>query len=189
MRLMPAVLFLAVGISSCRKTPHRVFIPPPPAPIAIVNRDLPVIPAPQFDARFPPAEVPAYPTPAPPVLPPPPPPRPATATQPPRPAPSAPVATIPEPVPIVPAPKLGQVFTEAQSRDYNRNLNESLERVRQALAFLAAKSLSQDQMETVSRITNFQKQAEQAREQDLVTAVNLARRADVLAQDLLKRLP
>jgi len=32
-------------------------------------------------------------------------------------------------------------------------------------------------------------QAEQTREQDLVTAVNLARRADLLAKDLLERLP
>jgi hypothetical protein len=41
----------------------------------------------------------------------------------------------------------------------------------------------------VGRIQTFQKQAEQARELDLVTAVNLARRADLLAQDLIKRLP
>ena len=31
--------------------------------------------------------------------------------------------------------------------------------------------------------------ASEAREQDLVTAVNLARRADLLAKDLLERLP
>jgi len=34
-----------------------------------------------------------------------------------------------------------------------------------------------------------QKQAEQARQEDLLTAVSLARRADQLAQDLLGRLP
>ena len=33
------------------------------------------------------------------------------------------------------------------------------------------------------------KQAEQARQEDLVTAVSLARRADLLAQDLLNHLP
>jgi hypothetical protein len=41
----------------------------------------------------------------------------------------------------------------------------------------------------LNRIQTFQKQAEQARDADLVTAVNLARRADLLAQDLIKRLP
>ncbi len=42
---------------------------------------------------------------------------------------------------------------------------------------------------SANRIRTFQKQAEQAREQDLVTAVSLARRAEVLAQDLVGRLP
>jgi hypothetical protein len=39
------------------------------------------------------------------------------------------------------------------------------------------------------RIRTLQKQAEQARQEDLVTGVNLARRADQLAQDLHNRLP
>jgi hypothetical protein len=68
-------------------------------------------------------------------------------------------------------------------------LDESLDRVRRALALVAGKPLSRDLTDMVGRIQNFQRQAEQARESDPVTAVNLARRADLLAQDLLKRLP
>jgi hypothetical protein len=54
---------------------------------------------------------------------------------------------------------------------------------------VAGKSLNGEQSEIADRIRTFEKQAEQAREQDLVTAVNLAKRADLLAQDLLQRLP
>jgi hypothetical protein len=57
------------------------------------------------------------------------------------------------------------------------------------LAKLDGKRLSPEQMETANRIRTFRKQAEQAREQDLVTAVSLAKRADLLAKDLLERLP
>ena len=62
-------------------------------------------------------------------------------------------------------------------------------RVKKALNNLAGKKLNPEQTEVVNRIRTFQVQAEQAREQDLVTAVSLARRADLLAKDLLGRLP
>jgi hypothetical protein len=92
--------------------------------------------------------------------------------------------------PDAPAPpQLGQIFTPDQTREYNRTLNESLERVRKALAVLGGKNLNAEQSEIANRIRTFERQAEQAREQDLVTAVSLARRADLLAQDLLDRLP
>ena len=86
-------------------------------------------------------------------------------------------------------PRLGQIFTAEQVREYNRSLDENLDRVKKALNNLAGKKLNPEQTEVVNRIRTFQVQAEQAREQDLVTAVSLARRADLLAQDLLKRLP
>jgi hypothetical protein len=54
---------------------------------------------------------------------------------------------------------------------------------------LDRKPLTREQIDIRNRIRTFQKQAEQAREQDLVTAVSLARRADLLAKDLLERLP
>jgi hypothetical protein len=57
------------------------------------------------------------------------------------------------------------------------------------LAAAASRKLTADQDSLVVRIRTFVMQAEQAREQDLVTAVSLARRADLLAQDLAGRLP
>jgi len=64
-----------------------------------------------------------------------------------------------------------------------------LDRVARELAIVEGKNLTADQKETAERIRTFRKQAEQAREQDLLTAVSLARRADLLAKDLLERLP
>ena len=62
-------------------------------------------------------------------------------------------------------------------------------RVDRALLDLAKKNLASADRDTVDLIRSFQTQARQAREQDLVTAVGLAKRADVLAKDLLGRLP
>jgi hypothetical protein len=64
-----------------------------------------------------------------------------------------------------------------------------MERVKRALTMVAGKNLTAEQKDIAERVQTYMKQAEQAREQDLVTAVNLARRADLLAKDLLERLP
>lgn len=121
------------------------------------------------------------------------------APEPPKPRPAAKkgsVATSP-PKAIAPSaqppeqpapPKLAQIFTADQLRAYHRTLDESLDRVRKALAMIAGKTLNAEQTEIANRIRTFEKQAELARDQDLVTAVSLARRADLLAQDLLQRL-
>jgi hypothetical protein len=165
----------------------RVFIPPPPPPKPV---------------KEPPPELPAAPQAAMvlvslPVLTPPsgsvvvelgpPPPAPVK-----RPTPAPPKvqanAPLPEPPTVVP-PKLGQMFTPAQAREYNQTLAESFARVDSALARLEGRQLTADQSQTADRIRTFRKQAEQARENDLVTAVSLARRADLLAKDLLGRLP
>jgi hypothetical protein len=121
-----------------------------------------------------------------PVLPPPPP---APQRRPPVVATPRPLPPPPEPTEPAPSPRLGQIFTADQSRDYNRALDESLTRVRMVLAAAASRKLTADQDSLVVRIRTFVMQAEQAREQDLVTAVSLARRADLLAQDLAGRLP
>jgi hypothetical protein len=81
------------------------------------------------------------------------------------------------------------MFTPAQEREYNQTLAESFARVDSALARLEGRQLTADQIRTADRIRTFRRQAEQAREQDLVTAVSLARRADLLAKDLLGHLP
>jgi len=109
--------------------------------------------------------------------------RPAPVAPAPKPLPQGPVA--PEPV----APKLAQMLTPEEQRENTRTLDESLDRVNRALLIVEGKNLTGDQKEIAERIRTFRKQAEQAREQDLLTAVSLARRADLLAKDLLERLP
>jgi hypothetical protein len=89
----------------------------------------------------------------------------------------------------VAAPKLAQILTPEESRRNTQELEQYVESVRRALAKLMGKNLNAEQKVTAQRIQTFLTQAEQAREQDLVTAVNLARRADLLAKDLLERLP
>ena len=188
-RLLPVILALSFGSTSCwfrKSPPPRVFVPPPPVArprVATAQPELP--PPPEIDlpedatvtggipAAMPPTEAP--------------PPAPPRRTPPPVRVNAQPPAAVPPEV--QPTPRLGQIFTAEQLRDYNRAVDESLDRVRRVLGSVAGRNLNPELSEIVSRIQTFQKQAEQAREQDLVTAVNLARRADLLAQDLVKRLP
>ena len=187
--LCAALLIVAISLSSasCMRRHVKAFVPPPARPRpAFVPPPQPQLPnAPQIEEALQEPEIPFPEAEADfPSLPPPPaPPRrpPVVAT--PRPAPPPPV---PEPAP---SPRLGQIFTADQSREYNRALDESLNRVRAVLAAAANRRLTPDQDGVVVRIKTFVMQAEQAREQDLVTAVNLAKRADLLAQDLAGRLP
>ena len=189
LRLLPLILALSLGSTSCwfsKSPPPKVFVPPPPVARPPVATTEPVLPAPPeielpeeatvtegIPAAMPPAEAP--------------PPAPPRRTPPPvRATTQPPVTTPPE---VQPAPRLGQIFTAEQLRDYNHAVDESLDRVRKVLGSVAGRNLNPELTEIVGRIQTFQKQAEQAREQDLVTAVNLARRADLLAQDLVKRLP
>jgi len=187
-RLLFVVLALSVGSSSCwfHKSP-RAFVPPPPRPAAPAPNQPELPPQPPVAADVPAAQ-PTDPSSTALQLPeiqPPPAPRPrrGVVTAAPKPASPAPPQSTEAP------PKLGQIFTPDQLREYNRVLEESLDRVRKALAVVAGKNLNAEQGEIANRIRTFQRQAEQAREQDLVTAVSLARRADLLAQDLLGRLP
>jgi len=186
------VVALASGASSCwfqKSKPVRVFVPPPAKPRPAVATQIPELPSPpdiEAEGAYPNLPFPfpdessttmpeAGPPPAVPRRPPPP--RTVAAPQPPP---------MPEPVP---APRLGQIFTAEQLREYNRSIDDSLERVKKVLAMVAGRSLNAELTAILNRIQTFQRQAEQARESDLVTAVNLARRADVLAQDLITRLP
>jgi hypothetical protein len=186
-RLFPLLLVLSLGSTSCWfRKPPRAFVAPPAQPKPVIIATPPEVPAaPEIDADATATLPPDLPNSMPSAPPPPPAPprRPATAAAPRTAPPPAPPPETP------PLPKLGQIFTAVQLREYNQALDQSLERVRKALAIAGGKNLNANQSEIVNRIRTFQKQAEQAREQDLVTAVNLARRADLLARDLLERLP
>jgi len=191
-RLMIGIFALSLASSSClrQKTQARAFTPPPVRAQPTVPDVAPKLPeAPQIavDAAsiVPPllpetpdltAEIPDAPKRV--AR------RPAPAVAAPKPAAQGPVA--PE-TPVT--PQLAQIFTPEELRENTRALDESLDRVNRALVSLEGKNLSPEQKEIAERIRTFRKQAEQAREQDLLTAVSLARRADLLAKDLLERLP
>jgi len=189
LRLIPFILALSLGSTSCwfrKSTPPKVFVPPPPAArpsVATTQPELP--PPPDIDMPEDATVTGGIPATMPPTEPPPR--TPPRRIPPPVRATTQPPAQIPPDPP--PAPRLGQIFTAEQLREYNRLVDESLDRVRRNLSRVAGRSLNPELTQIVSQIQTFQRQAEQAREQDLVTAVNLARRADLLAQDLIKRLP
>jgi len=106
-----------------------------------------------------------------------------------------PVANIPKPqpapseTPSAPALRLSQILTPEELRRNTQDLEKYTESVKSRLAKVAGKSLTAEQKDIAERVQTYLTQAEQARDQDLVTAVNLARRADLLAKDLVDRLP
>jgi hypothetical protein len=174
------------GLSSCAHKVPRAFNPPPVA----AKAPEPIPPPPEIasppEVAFEPA---VYDFPLQtdsgsqfPVLPPP------------RPA-RAPVANIPKPppapeeTPSAPALRLSQILTPEESRRNTQELDQYTESVKRALTRVAGRNLTPEQKDIAERVQTYLTQAEQAREQDLVTAVNLARRADLLAKDLLGRLP
>ncbi len=187
--LGPLVLLAALAdTEGCWFRRHRTFTPPP-APAATEPQSPPAIPPPP-EVTPEPGKPPAVPAEQLPQVE-----APKPKTRPPQSQPSRPAAqaetspsTPPAPAPAAPPPRLGQIFTPEQVRDYNRQLDDSLARVRSVLGVAEKRRLTGEQADMVNRIRTFQRQAEQVREQDLVTAVNLASRADLLARDLLAQL-
>jgi hypothetical protein len=189
------VLALSLASTSClrpQKNPPRAFTPPPTKIWGAVPNTIPTLPqappiAPDEASVAPPQlpdmtpetfpEVPEAPK------------RVTThRATPPVVAPKPPAIATPAESPPAP-PRLAQLYTAEEQREHARTLDETMERVNRSLASIEGKNLTQEQKEQVERIRTYQKQAEQAREQDLLTAVSLARRADLLAKDLLERLP
>ncbi len=184
------VLAGSLAASGClfgsKTKPPRVFVPPP------VSAKLPPEPAPAPELPPPPGVNPPVESgttvagtgelPSPPA----PPPKPTPPAKPPKP-PEETTATVTTPAPAPPRP--AQIFSPEEQRAYSKQFDESMDRVKTALGQLEGKSLTAEQRDVVKQIRTFQIQAEQAREADLLTAVNLARRADLLAKDLLGRLP
>jgi hypothetical protein len=183
--------FVALGLmgsSGCfiKKQPS-VFTPPPPQAKPKVA-ETPTLADPPLIAGDPESTLPVTPNSVP-EAPAPPKPVPQPKKQPVATAPPKPTAT-PTPDQPDPPPSLAPIFTNEERREYNKSIDDSLEHVRRDLAALAKKNLNPDQQKEINLISTFQKQAEQAREaQDLTTAVNIAKRAEVLAADLLSRFP
>jgi hypothetical protein len=175
------------GMTSCgfHKAP-RAFSPP----FVTAKAPAPILPAPEIAAPpelafepvvfdFPRQTDPGSRFPAPP---------PARATR-------APVANLPKPqpapneTPAAPALRLSQTLTPEEFRRNTQDLEKYTESVKSLLAKVTGKKLTADEKDIAERVQTYLTQAEQARDQDLVTAVNLARRADLLAKDLVARLP
>ena len=181
---------LSLGLSGCWFGKKTTAIPPPPA--AQPKQVPPVKPPEQPQPEQKPLPMPPSPEikepaqitlPAPQKTPPRPPAR--KRTPPPAPPQAPPPAEQP-PVQSSPPPQLGEILSDAQRRQYEADYAQSLSRARSALQQTSGKSLSPTQKETVGRIQTFIQQAEESKGKDLATALQLARRADVLGQDLLK---
>jgi len=115
------------------------------------------------------------------------PPQPAPAAKKPArpasPASPAPTAAVP-PIAPGPPPKLGDVLTPDEQRQYTTAIDQSLARAQTSLNAVGARPLSADQQAEVEQIRNFIKQAQGARSSDPTGAKSLAERAEVLARDL-----
>ncbi|MEP7365498.1 MAG: hypothetical protein ABI972_19770 [Acidobacteriota bacterium] len=98
------------------------------------------------------------------------------------PAPSSPQPPAPEP------PKLVQLLTADEQRRYQGELEQYLRNAEAIVAQASARTLDAQQSDMVIRIRAFTQQARDQRDTDLMTARNLAQRADVLAKDLQRSL-
>ena len=187
-RLQASFVLFLLWESSCLKKPVAVPIQPPPA------ANHPATPTPTPAAAASEAPVPATtthaqtpttryqlnkpPQPAPAKKPT----RSATAS-PPAPAPSAP----PPPAsttPPAPPPKLGDILTPDERKQYNASIDQSLSQAQATLNAIGGRQLNKDQQSEVEQIRNFMQQAQDARGSDPAGAKSLAARAKVLAMDL-----
>jgi hypothetical protein len=104
-------------------------------------------------------------------------------------APAPPKTAAPQPEPEIPTPRITQLFTTDQRNELTRSYREFFSMVARALDALSKKRLSADQISQVEQIRTFKDQAEDLfKRDDLATAVELAHRASVLAQDLVSRV-
>jgi len=196
------ILALTLAASGCwfgRKKPQAASTPPPPAPMSA--------PSPKTKPIEPPAvTIPAKPVGSLPQMPEIQPANTPAETPPPKPvakravrkpatkAPSAPAAatvppTSPPPAPAAvtpPVPQLGVLMTPEQHNQYEAEYSRDMASAMDGLIHVLETSLSPSQKESMTRIRSFMRQAEDAHGRDLATAAQLARRAAVLAQDLVQ---
>ncbi len=180
-RTLAAAMILALFAPACHRAKSQ--LPPPPSSPWVIPLQQPA--KNPEEARPVPPEIPPQtldiqPPPLEPLQVPPPPHR--------RPRPSAPAAeTPPAPAPQPPPlPQLEQILTQQQQKAYNEEIDRNIARARQTLVALAGHRLNEEQRTYLERIRAFLAQAEEARKSDLFRARNLAERASLLADDLLR---
>jgi|GEM_PF-2405132 len=191
-----ALMASALPISCGKRTTVAgppVSAPAPRPPTVIEERSGGPLSAPQTSVQLPPAqEIPkgAATAPAPSTTP-----RPQPAAdapprrQPPSPtvADTAPAPAVqPEPAAASDLPQLSPLISPNERRSMEAELDQRLAQTRANLNRLSGRTLNGEQVAAVKRIQAFLKQAEDTRQQDLNLARNLAQRAQVLAEDLVR---
>ncbi|HYL34669.1 MAG TPA: hypothetical protein VEV17_02010 [Bryobacteraceae bacterium] len=190
------LFLLVVSASACHRRQVRVPSPPQPSapaasspstpeqpPEAAPAQPAPTQPAPTQPAPAQPAPAqpaPAQPSPSSTPSPVPRRPRPPAGTPAPQPS-QGPANPAP---PAAPAPRLGQVLTPEQQKEYNGAIDQSLERAQGSLRAIGNRQLSAEQRASLEEIQNFIRQAQATRASDLPGARRLAERAEVLARNL-----
>ena len=176
-----SALFLLMAVeSSCRKRTAAIPVPPPPAaapaetrpstppsdtgPVVVPHPVQSVDDEPAYQVNKPPGQV------GPPLPPP--------QTQPTRKA--GPASSQPQNAP----PRLGDILTREQERQYNAAIDQSLARAQNSLNAIASRQLTKEQKAVVAQIQSFVQQAQTTRKSSLSGARSLAERAEVLARDL-----
>jgi len=168
--------------------------PPAPAPSAPAEAAPPAAKPAAQEIPAPPALAPAAPAPgsqsAIPNPPPAPPPAPAkTSRRPSRQAAPAPAPAAPQPAPsAAPAPQLAIVLTPDQQRQYNADVDQSLQHAEASLKSIGNRQLTDQQQASLDEVRNFIRQAQATRASDLPGARRLAERAEVLAGNLANSL-
>ena len=101
-----------------------------------------------------------------------------------------PVAATPpaEETAAAPVPQLEQILTPAQRQAYIDEIDANVGRAQKTVDTLQGRRLSDDQKTYLARVRAFIDQANDARKTDLFRAKNLAERASVLADDLLRSI-
>lgn len=186
-RVEATLVFLVLGSSSCQRRQVAVPVPPPAASQPVQQppataASSPATPGTQagpqpntqtqepnkYQVNKPPqaAKRPA---------------RPATS-----PAPAAASSTPPASVapPSAPTPKLGDILTADEQKQYSASIDQSLSRAQNSLNSIAGRQLTKDQQAQVAQIRSFMEQAKSTRTSDAAGAKSLAERAEVLARDL-----
>lgn len=100
-------------------------------------------------------------------------------------------ATAPASAPITvsavqPVPQLSVLLTAEQRNQYENDYARDMASAMDGLVHVLEHSLTAPEKESMTRIRSFMSQAEEVHNRDLATAAQLARRAAVLAQDLVQ---
>jgi hypothetical protein len=85
-----------------------------------------------------------------------------------------------------PVPQLEQILTPEQQQAYSDEIDNNIGKAQKTVDTLQGRRLSREQKTYLARVRAFIDQAKEARKTDLFRAKNLAERASVLAEDLLR---